>query len=137
MLFNLIVAIHEETFGIDLIWPRLSEDMKHFVNKTKGQYIICGTKTWTTLPKKLANRTCVVLTRGTSAPKAQNGDVPDLIVNSVKQLDALKTFMVIGGGEIYRYFIENHLDEIQNMYITYVRAKCGSIYYIFPKIRYR
>ncbi|MCB0506028.1 MAG: dihydrofolate reductase, partial [Cyclobacteriaceae bacterium] len=49
----------------DLAWS-LPDDMKYFMNTTKGHYIVLGRKNYDSLPPKfrpLPNRTNVVITR--------------------------------------------------------------------------
>ena len=105
----------------DLPW-RLPDDMKFFMNVTKGHYVILGRKNFESLPEKykpLPNRTNVVVTRQKDY-EAQGC----IVVNNIE--DALKTardgneqeVMVIGGSDIYALA----LPYAHRLYITEIHA---------------
>lgn len=88
----------------DLIW-HISEDLKRFKRLTSGHAIIMGRKTFESMPKALPNRTNIVLTKKQGySPKGA------LVVHNIKDaLDLVKDDLqpfVIGGGEIYRLFMD-------------------------------
>lgn len=87
----------------DLVW-NLPDDMKYFMNTTKGHHIILGRKNYESLPPKfrpLPNRTNIVVTRQPSLNLTNT-----VVVNSLKQaFDYSKNqnkIFVIGGGQIYK-----------------------------------
>ncbi len=88
----------------DLIW-HISDDLKRFKRLTSGHAIIMGRKTFESMPKALPNRTNIILTKKQNyQPEAA------LVVHTVEEAlalvkDDIQPF-VIGGGEIYRLFME-------------------------------
>src|SRR3989339_74251 len=145
--FSIIAAMDSER-GIgkndSLPWI-LKGDMKHFfeitsktVDPNKKNAVIMGRKTWESIPvnhKPLKNRLNIVLTRN------KIYKVPDevLVFSSLetalvnfenKNLNVEKIF-VIGGAEIYKLAIENHL--CQKLFLTEIKNSfdCNTF---FPKI---
>ena len=88
----------------DLIW-HISEDLKRFKRLTTGHAIIMGRKTFESMPKALPNRTNIILTK-----KKDYQPEGALVVNTVEEALALVEEdaqpFIIGGGEIYRLFME-------------------------------
>lgn len=103
----LVVAIADNgVIGKDggIPW-HISGDMKRFKALTTGHTVVMGRKTWDSLPRKpLPNRKNVVCTRdaGWSAPGAVRAALQDIDLSHIAPNQAL---MVIGGEEIYRYFL--------------------------------
>lgn len=111
-----IVAV-DDNWGIgykgDLL-AKVPEDMKHFKNQTSNSVIIMGRRTLESFPNKqpLPNRTNIILTRDPNYKV--NGDNA-IVVNSLDSAYSEayrfanhgKRIYVIGGGEIYRYFLQN------------------------------
>src|ERR1700749_597303 len=124
MIISLIAA-HSENRVIgknnDLPW-KLPDDMKYFMQTTKGHHVVMGRKNYDSLPEKfrpLPNRTNIVVTRQ-KAFKA-----PGCIVsNSLeKALDICRNngereAFVIGGAEIY----EASLPVANRLYLTEIHA---------------
>ena len=89
----------------DLPW-HLPDDMKFFMETTKGHYVILGRKNYDSLPPKykpLPNRTNIIVTR------QHNFEAPGcLVVNDIQEAlnvaqdNGEQEAMVIGGAEIYR-----------------------------------
>lgn len=113
----------------DLPW-HLPDDMKFFMNTTKGHHVILGRKNYESLPAKykpLPNRTNILVTR------QQDFEAPGcIIVHNVE--DALRLTrerneveaMVIGGAEIYRAC----LPYANRLYITEIQAEIeGDVYF--------
>jgi len=103
----LVVAIADNgVIGKDGAIPwHISEDMKRFKALTTGHTVVMGRKTWESLPKKpLPGRKNVVCTRnaGWSAPGATRATLPDIDLSYSAPNEDL---MIIGGEEIYRYFL--------------------------------
>jgi dihydrofolate reductase len=105
----------------DLPW-KLPDDMKFFMQATKGHYVIMGRKNYDSLHEKfkpLPNRTNIVVTRQKDfkAPGC-------IVVHSVeKALDIARTNLenetfVIGGAEIYKLA----LPEAHRIYLTEIKA---------------
>ena len=104
---TLIAAASENNIiGKDnkLIW-RLSDDLKHFKELTKGHFVIMGRKTFESMPKALPNRTNVIITRKTDY-KAENAIVVNSLEKALKIAESDNQPFVIGGGEIYKLSME-------------------------------
>lgn len=107
MIISLIAAISENNVigkNNDLPW-HLPDDMKYFMQTTKGHHVIMGRKNFDSIPEKfrpLPNRTNIIITRQKEllAPHC-------IIVNSIekgleisRQHGETEAF-IIGGSEIY------------------------------------
>lgn len=87
-------------------WPKIKEDMTWFVQKTKGQVIVMGKKTWISLGdlKPLKNRLNFVVTSQPMLHVAEaNGTLNGYLGNGLKALEQQykKEIIIIGGAEIY------------------------------------
>lgn len=133
-MISIIVAVSDD-WGIgkdnELLW-HIPEDLKRFKSLTMGNCVIMGKKTWESLPKRpLQGRKNIVLT-----------DVPDecidCSVTAYSIEDALRKcgsdmeVFVIGGGSVYRQFMEY----ADRLYITHVHRKAPADVW-FPKIDQR
>lgn len=113
-----------------LIW-HIPSDLKRFKNITSGHPMIMGRKTFESLPGILPNRKHIIITRNEDY-KIDDERVE--IFNSVEDVlhkykDSNEEVFVIGGGEIYKLFI-NYADK---MYLTMLnKAFEGDTY--FPEI---
>ncbi|MEI6280563.1 MAG: dihydrofolate reductase [bacterium] len=125
----------------DLLW-NMPADMKRFRETTRGHTVIMGQKTFESLAKDengkqvgrlLPNRRNIILTLDKSfASKGAE------IVYSVEELENLlkKTSkpkeenFVIGGGQIYKLFIE----KADKLYITHVHETFPDAEVFFPEI---
>jgi dihydrofolate reductase len=117
----------------DLPW-NLPDDMKFFMQTTKGHHVIMGRKNYDSIPEKfrpLPNRTNIVVTRQQSfkAPGC-------IVVHSVeKGLEIARnngeqeTF-IIGGADIYRL----GMNQTQRMYLTEIDADIDGDTY-FPEFK--
>ena len=132
MKISLVAAVAEN--GVigknnDLPW-HLPDDMKFFMEKTKGHHVILGRKNYESLPEKyrpLPDRTNIVVTRSSDfqAPGCR-------VVHSIAEAfqfaesNSEKEVMVIGGADIYRLA----LPHANNLYITEIRASVdGDVYF--------
>lgn len=113
----------------DLPW-RLPDDMKFFMQTTKGHHVIMGRKNYDSLQDKfkpLPNRTNIVVTR------QKKFDAPGcMVVNSVEEaIDIAKKnndqeAFVIGGAEIYKLT----LPYTNKIYLTEIHASVnGDTFY--------
>jgi dihydrofolate reductase len=119
MLVSLIVAVSENgVIGGDnqLQW-RLPDDLKRFKRLTMGHSMIMGRKTFESIGKPLPGRTSIILTRNTTyrVEGAQVVHSPEEALELARSLGAGEVF-VIGGGDIYRQF----MDRANRMYLTRV-----------------
>lgn len=94
----------------DIIFD-IKEDKKKFKEYTRNKIIIMGRKTYESFPKKLKDRTHVVITRDTSYVPRDKGVY---VINSIDDIDSLykifpfckkSDFIVIGGASIYNKLI--------------------------------
>jgi dihydrofolate reductase len=117
-----IIAAVSDDWGIgksnELLW-HIPEDLKRFRKLTIGKSVIMGKKTWESLPRKpLPGRENIVLT-----------DIPDELINcavtaysledALRKSDKNEEVFVIGGGSIYRQFME----VADRLYITHVHLR--------------
>ena len=123
MIRSLIVAkAKNNVIGAnnDLIWD-LPRDMQFFKDSTTGHPVIMGRKNYDSIPPKwrpLPNRENCIVTRKEDF-EAENC----LVFGSVEAaLDHYKNsdqkVFIIGGGQIYKYVIENKL--VDEMLITFI-----------------
>lgn len=132
MVISLIAAVSSNKAigkNNDLPW-KLPDDMKYFMETTKGHHVIMGRKNYESIPDKfrpLPNRTNIVVTR------QENFKAPGcIVVNSIEKAleiskanGELETF-IIGGAEIYK----QGLASTQRMYLTEINAKIeGDTYF--------
>ncbi len=89
----------------ELPW-HLPEDLKHFKRLTLGKPVVMGRKTWESIGRPLPGRHNVVITRtpGYSADGASVANSPDA---AIELLAGEPEIMIIGGGAIYRAFLEH------------------------------
>lgn len=122
MTLKLIAAIgknRELGKNNDLPLWRLSTDQKRFRELTTGCTVVMGRKTFLSFPEKyqpLPNRRNIILTRdenfkidGAESFASLDGFLEDPRVSS-------ETAWVIGGGDIYRQFI----NQVNELHITHV-----------------
>ena len=110
----------------DLIW-NLPNDLKFFKEKTLGQIVVMGRKTFFSLPKMLDDRTHIVLT-------TQEHSFPEgvIVFNNLEDLLVYiedKDVWIIGGAMVYNTFID-YADE---MYLTEIDAIDLSAEVYFPE----
>jgi dihydrofolate reductase len=113
----------------DLPW-KLPDDMKFFMDKTKGHHVIMGRKNYDSIPKKfkpLPDRTNIVVTRQKKfeAPGCIVVDSLEKGLDIAKENNEPETF-VIGGAEIYRL----GLPHANKLYLTEIEAEIqGDTYF--------
>lgn len=138
MLIKIIVAFDNNN-GIGLLnklpW-KINEDMKKFVNLTKGNgknAIIMGKNTWMSLPNKpLIDRYNIVISRTLDNNLNNNISVFNNIEEAINFCkDKFEDVWVIGGEKIYNEFLNKNL--IDKLYITEINKnyKCDTF---FPRI---
>jgi dihydrofolate reductase len=130
-MISIIVAVSED-WGIgkdnELLW-HISEDLKRFKRLTSGNAIIMGKKTWESLPKKpLPNRKNIVLTDN-PGEIIENAVTAYSIEDSLAKCTPGEEIFIIGGGSIYRQFMQI----ADRLFITHVHRKAPADIY-FPEI---
>lgn len=125
MKITLVAAVAEN--GVigrdnDLPW-RLPDDMKFFMETTKGHYVILGRKNYESLPPKyqpLPDRVNIVVTRQRDYKAPGSFVVHDIdSAFSMARDNGEQEVMVIGGSAIY----ELALPVADRLYITEVKAR--------------
>ncbi len=127
MTVEAIVAIEELTDGIGTKDGKLllenKLDKARFVEKTKGKIMVCGRKTYETLPKGMETRygrKIHIVTRN------------NLIETKDMLQCYLERFIIIGGGQTYRTFE----DLVDTWYITWFYSPIDNVTYN-NLVRYR
>jgi dihydrofolate reductase len=134
MIISMIAAV--ATNGVigkanDLPW-HLPDDMKYFMQTTKGHYVMMGRKNYESLPEKfkpLPDRTNIVVThqKGFHAPGCKIAhNVNEGIM--LAQENNERELFIIGGAEIYSLGL-THADKL---YLTEINSVIDGDTY-FPK----
>ena len=100
----------------DLPW-RLPDDLKAFKRLTLGKPVVMGRKTWESIGRPLPERHNVVMTRSQDF-EAPGASVVPSAEAALELLADQDEVMVIGGGAIYRQFLER----ADHIYLTEVDA---------------
>ena len=118
----------------DIPW-HLPEDLKHFADTVKDRIIICGRKTFDTLPRKYHNKFTIVITSWPNIPNCTLASSMFDAIRKAKQLavDENKSseFFVVGGGQVY----QDAIGMADKLILTYVfNDLMGDTF--FPEIPY-
>ncbi len=140
-MFSLVVAM-DGNYGIGwkgkIPWD-YPNDMKNFKELTIGGVVIMGRKTYESIGKPLIDRINIVISR-----TLKSKDLPESIIlidtplNAVKYCDTNhknKNKFVIGGAEIYNWFIKQNM--IHTFHITRISGCYGCDTYLhldYPKL---
>lgn len=105
----------------------IPEDLKHFRKETEGNIVVMGRKTFESFGKPLKNRDNYVLT-------SNKGFLYEGVTTLNSKEDVLSLtdkgdVFIIGGGEIYKEFI----DYADMLIITHVDATSDKAVAFFPK----
>lgn len=116
--------------GPNIPW-QLPADLWHFRDMTIGKPVVMGRKTFETLPRPLAKRKNIILTRNRDyeAPKGciVAHSVEDIITTVAELYDDESTeLMICGGAPIYAAF----LPHASRLYLTQIHATFeGDVYF--------
>ena len=138
-LAHIVACSSNQAIGMNNKLPwHIPEDLKYFMNMTRGSYIIMGRKTLESLPKPLKNRSHVVVTRNKEY-QSDFADVFHTIEEAIefcqKDPHELKNeiIFVTGGETIYRQ-TQNQMDLL---YITRIHQEYeGDTFYPEPDQEY-
>jgi dihydrofolate reductase len=112
----------------DLPW-KLPDDMKYFMETTRGHAVIMGRKNFFSLPPKfrpLKDRLNIVLTRNKPAMAEYDVRAVGSIDEAFEQSPQSEEVFVIGGAEIF----EQTLSRADRLYITEIDAVIdGDVYF--------
>ena len=105
----------------DLLYHGLKNDMENFKRVTDGNVVIMGSRTFESLPNgaPLKNRTNIIISHNHdySIEPSDNSFIVNSITEAVELCESLfsdKKVFVIGGGSIYRAFMDMGLvDELR------------------------
>jgi len=113
--------------GTQMLWS-LRDDLAYFKRTTMGAPIVMGRRTWESIGRALPGRRNIVLTRQRdfTAGGAEVFHAPEDVLQAVQDEADVH---IIGGGEIYRLF----LDDVDMLHLTEVHAAVdGKV--TFPEI---
>ena len=137
-MISAIVAV-DKNWGIGFegqLLERLPPDMKYFKETTENHMVICGRKTWESIPEKnkpLSKRLAIIISsKGFKVePGAVFLDMPHAMahINQVKDDDEQEWF-VIGGGEIYKQL----LPYCDRVYVTKIERSHDNVDTYFPNL---
>ena len=134
MIISLIAALTKNRVigrKNDLPW-HLPDDMKYFMQTTKGHHVIMGRRNYDSIPEKfrpLPNRTNIVVTRQgrLDLPGCQVINSMDAALEIAKKAGEPELF-IIGGSAIYQL----GFPQAQRLYLTEIQAEIAGDTY-FPK----
>ena len=135
-MISAIVAV-DKNWGIGYqgqLLEHLPPDMKYFKEVTEDHMVICGRKTWDSIPEKpLTRRLAIVISnKGFKVePGAAFLDMPHAMthINQAKDDDEQEWF-VIGGGEIYKQL----LPYCDRVYVTLIEKSHDNVDTYFPNL---
>lgn len=137
--YNFILALCKKNNGVgnngNLPWPHISGDMIYFKKITENSIVIMGRKTWESLPEKhrpLKNRINIIISNSLNnedIEKYENtyiSKTPEMALVKGTLLNPYSKIFVIGGGDIYNYYLEKLPNKIIDVYVTeiYNTYKC-------------
>jgi dihydrofolate reductase len=140
MKISFVVAVSDNDVIGDsnknkIVWD-IPEDYKHFVDITRGHTVLMGRKTFDSIidriGKPLSKRTSVVITRKKDWQAPEGVLVYNDIETALKNIK-VDELMVIGGGQIYKEFLDKDL--VDKIYMTHIHMNVdGDVK--FPKLDY-
>lgn len=119
---NIILAATENNVIGDkgkLIWD-IPTDMEFFKEKTIGNVVIMGRKTYESLSGPLPNRTNVIITKNKNY-KADGCIIEESLTEAINKFKN-KEIYIIGGSEIFKEAFKLN-DTIHRVYLTRVLCK--------------
>jgi dihydrofolate reductase/thymidylate synthase len=106
----------------------LPEDLKNFKNITYGNTVVMGYNTWSSLPKKpLPGRTNIVLTTKKVSEKFK--DTIFITLSQFKSscpMNSNEKYFLIGGGEIYKLFLQDEYLKPKKMILTHIEPEIST-----------
>ena len=152
-MISAIVAV-DENWGIGSngdLFEKIPEDMKFFKEKIKGNFLICGSKTWDSLPRRaFSQRPMIIISRKwnemtsnhlIAIPNTFNywmnlEQCIDFLTNKIKNgfyrdCDGNdKDIFIIGGGQIYKEL----LPFCDRVYVTKIFKSHENVDTYFPDL---
>ena len=129
---SLIAALdRNRAIGRDGSMPwHLPDDLKRFKTLTLGKPVLMGRKTALAIGRPLPGRRNLVLTRGSTAPFADQETVASLDA-AIAAVGAAE-LMVIGGGEVYALA----LSRATRLHLTQVDCAAENADAFFPRVEW-
>lgn len=133
MQISMIAAIDKNRLignGPDIPWC-LPADLRHFRDMTIGKPVVMGRKTFETLPRPLAKRKNIILTRNKHYAAPKECIVAHSVKDVIKTVESLSInatseLMICGGAPIYTAF----LPYASRLYLTQIHAVFkGDVYF--------
>jgi len=129
-MIAIIAAMNKDrVIGVDNKLPwNIPEDLKQFRERTSGNTVVMGRKTFDSIGKPLPNRNNVVISR--TSPDIYGASVCRDIEEGLKKAQSYgKDVYIIGGATIYKQMMRF----ADTMFISYVNKKAAGDTY-FPEI---
>jgi dihydrofolate reductase len=138
-----LIAAFDRHFAIgragQIPWD-LPDDMRHFIQSTRGKPVVMGRRTWDSLwIKPLPKRLNVVMTRlapaSTSSSTSSSPAFPPGVLTArslteaISMTDLAPEVMIIGGGDIYT----QSLPFASRMILTHIDAEIPDADAFFPR----
>lgn len=132
MLYIIVsVSMNKRIIGVDNKLPwRISADLKYFKQKTIGNTVIMGRKTYDSIGKALPNRRNIVVSSNLKL-NIDGCEVVDSIDKAISLTNKDEEVFIIGGANIYSQTI-NKADKIFLTEVSYPENKEGDAF--FPNI---
>ena len=116
---NIIVAC-DKNFGIskdgDIPW-NIPSDLKFFRKTTLNSNIIMGRKTHESIGRILKDRKNIILSRSLNS---DNPNIHNSIESAIEYADSDKEIFIIGGSEVYNYFLNEKHYLVNKIYLSVI-----------------
>lgn len=122
MKINIIAAMsNNDIIGIDNQLPwKIPSDLKRFKGLTQYHTVVMGRNTYESIGTPLPNRKNVIISRDTSYQVPGAVVYNNLEVFLLDNIFNTETVYVIGGGQIYNWFLEK--DIVDTLYLTVINT---------------
>ena len=134
-MLSIIVAIdrHNAIGRQGDLLCHLPADLQHFKSITQGHTVIMGKRTYFSLPKHpLPNRRNIVIT-DIEGEQIEGAETVYSIKQALDLVNPQEEAFVIGGGMVYRQFMEQNLTD--KLYITHIHHSWEDADTFFPEIK--
>ena len=131
-MVNLIVACSlNNVIGSNNEIPwHISEDLKHFKEKTLNQCVIMGRKTFESIGRPLPGRENIVITSKENYRKKDCIITTDSLEKAIKKSNHLKEIFIIGGERVYKEALE--LGIVKKIYLTKINKEVSGDRFFHP-----
>jgi len=131
-MVNLIVACSSNNvIGSNNKIPwHISEDLKHFKEKTLNQCVIMGRKTFESIGRPLPGRENIVITSKKNYCKKDCIITTDSLEKAIRKSNHLKEIFIIGGEKVYKEALE--LGIVKKIYLTKINKEVSGDRFFYP-----